>query len=151
LEDKRKNDMAAKLEQLDFKAEDFRKKLQEDQRMKQEWDKLRRREKEDSVKRKERQASYERELRQRRIEEEQRLQAKLRQDQEEIENYKRQLRDNARFKKELIQKSFDVLHLKSKSPVFFKKQKAQNDSHRSATTSLPEILQSPKQYSQHVK
>ena len=45
-------------------------------------------------------------------------------------------------------RTFDVLHLKSKSPAF---KKPGGDSYRSATTSLPDILQSPKQYSQHVK
>ena len=136
------------MEELDFKTQNFRRKLQEDQRLKQEWDNLRRKEKEDSVQRKERQAAYEREVRQRKLAEEKQLEEKLRAEKEEIENFKRQLRENARFKKELIQKSFDVLRLKSKSPAFAK---PDNNSFRAATSSLPEILQSPKQYSQHVK
>ncbi len=69
-------------------------------------------------------ASYEREQKALKLEEEKALMERMKKEKEEIDNYKRQMRENARFKKELIQKSFEILQVKSKSPAFLKKAKA---------------------------
>jgi len=60
LEETKKSDLLNKLDVLDTKAQDFRLKYKTDQRIRMEYEKLKRKEKEDSVKRKERRADYER-------------------------------------------------------------------------------------------
>jgi hypothetical protein len=67
----------------------------------------------------------------------------LKLEKEEIENYKRQLRENARFKKELIQKSFENLKIKSKSPTIADNYKLKTNS----ASRLPDVLNTPKQFS----
>ena len=62
MEETKKSELSQKLEELDSKATDFRQKVMADQRLRMEYEKLKRKEKEDSVKRKERMASYEREM-----------------------------------------------------------------------------------------
>lgn len=87
-----------------------------DARMRIEYERLKRKEKEDSVKRLQMIEAYEREAKQKQIEDHKALQQKLKQEKAELDNYKKQLRENARFKKELIEKSFENLKMKSKSP-----------------------------------
>ncbi|CDW82754.1 UNKNOWN [Stylonychia lemnae] len=158
LEKSKKQELKLRIDNQDSKVDDFRMKFKSDQRLRIEYEKLKRKEKEDSVKRKEKIAEYEREKRVKEIEEEKELRERMRKEKEEIENYKRQMRENAKFKKELIKRSFETLQMKSKSPIFSSSKmqggSSENlNSHRSNTGSvrLPDVLQSPKQFSQHIK
>ena len=60
-----------------------------DQKLKMEYDRLRRKEKEDSVRRREMRVEYERELEKKRLQEEKAMEEKLKREKDEIENYKK--------------------------------------------------------------
>eukprot|EP00347_Sterkiella_histriomuscorum_P024440 403331110 len=155
-EQSKKLNLLSKIDGDENKLQDIRLKNSKDQRLRMEYDKLKRKEKEDSVRRLEKQQEYEREKKLKDYEEERELREKLKKEREEIDNYKRQMRENAKVKKDLIVKSFETLQLQTKSPVFISSKASLNinqDSYRSQTGSikLPEVVKSPKEFSKQIK
>ena len=95
MEQDRKEGLKTKITTNDKLATDYRKQAEMDTKLKLEYDRLRRKEKEDSVHRAEMMDQYDRELAQRRILEQKNLERKLKEEADEIENYKKQLRQHS--------------------------------------------------------